>query len=87
MRSTITRHLPKVQDEFLCSDTDCDVVDELARRQKTRHERQRATDEVDLDTTLKGGKWKELHMQVALSRPRPRGPTDGKSAERRFFFD
>lgn len=61
-------------------------MDELARRQKTRHERQRATDEVDLDTTLKGGKWKELHMQVALSRPRLRGPTDGKSAERRFFF-
>ena len=53
-------------------------MDELARRQKTRHERQRATDEVDLDTTLKGGKWKELHMQVALSRPRPRGPTKSK---------
>ena len=50
------------------------VRDELARRQKIRHERSKRKhesedpDELNLDDSLKGGKWKEQHMHIAAGR-------------------
>lgn len=61
------------QDAFLEEDDGAFVQDELARRQKVRQERDSrvATGEnfeADLDTSLRGGKWKDAHMQLAASR-------------------
>ncbi len=48
------------------------VADELSRRQKVRSDREKrqadgVDDNVDIDASLKGGKWKEMHMQLAAS--------------------
>ena len=54
-------------------DTSDRVVNELQRRQQVRTSKNRRTeteetDELDLDASLKGGKWKDMHMQLAVSR-------------------
>ena len=60
------------EDAFL-EDESCGFVqDELNRRQKVRHDRakrqaQDAPEELDLDSSLRGGKWKEMHMSMAAS--------------------
>ena len=48
------------------------VQDELNRRQKVRNDRakrqaQEASEELDLDSSLRGGGWKEMHMSMAAS--------------------
>ena len=62
------------QDAFL---QPCDgpfVSEELDRRQKVRAERNNKRvqsdniDETELDTNLRGDKWKDLHMQIAAAR-------------------
>lgn len=61
------------QDEFLQNDGPF-VSEELDRRQKVRAERNNKRvqsdniDENELDTNLRGDKWKDLHMQIAAAR-------------------
>lgn len=52
------------------------VTEELSRRQKVRFDREKrqadgVDDNMDIDASLKGGKWKEMHMQLAASRCSP----------------
>lgn len=62
------------EDDFLENDSSHYVQDELLRRQKTRSERSKRKSETDdpedlnLDESLAGGKWKEQHMQIASTR-------------------
>ena len=62
------------KDSFLEDDSGPIVTDELARRQKVRYERSKRKgeaedpDELNLDDSLKGGKWKEQHMHIAAGR-------------------
>ena len=62
----------RAQDAFLENDSNGFVQDELNRRQKVRNDKakrqaQEAAEELDLDSSLHGGKWKEMHMSMAAS--------------------
>ena len=59
------------EDDFLDSDASELVLAELTRREQVRAKRQNddaATEEIDVEVALKGGKWKEMHMQLANAR-------------------
>lgn len=69
----ICKTAPLPVDAFLDDDTSDRVVNELQRRQQVRTSKNRRTEteeteELDLDASLKGGKWKDMHMQLAVSR-------------------
>eukprot|EP00434_Breviolum_minutum_P030986 symbB.v1.2.027404.t1/scaffold2808.1/size69842/6 len=64
---------PRPVDDFLDANDSDQVTEELSRRQKVRFDREKrqadgVDDNMDIDASLKGGKWKEMHMQLAASR-------------------